>query len=330
VKTVHSSDMVAHLWAHQSQAIARNSGSSFSFDGPVCYSYQTPIAMLHDTAAGRIALITSDGYSITTKSKHLSPIWRALHGHIRSFRVPCVGATGGRAPYVRLTEAHVRNVAHLVDEYAQLGARIRRARDSYHADAESVRNALEGAALIVRDYCEAFGLDVPELDPADDARVIWTARTEREAKANDPKQVAKRQRAREQAAARKEAREAAERAERYQREAEARLGFRAGTYRGWVRVSDERGGALLRFDAADDTIRTSYGAEVPAEHARRAYPLIVRVRERGETWRPNGHTLHFGTFAANEISADGTLRVGCHTIHWPEIEACARALGLTE
>lgn len=334
MKTVHTSDMVAHLWAHQSQPSARNAGRSFSFDGPTLYSYGTPIARLHDTAAGRVALVSSNGYSVTTKTKHLSPMHRALIGMVaHSFSVPYVGAFGGRAPSraQKPAEWHAVNVAHLIEEYSELCGRMRRAQTLYISSRDEMCERLQDAARIVTNYCAAFGLAAPSpaIDTADDARVIWRARELREEKRNDPAAVAKRERANARREELKREKAERERAARFEREAEYRARFRSGASGYFGHVSDEHGGALLRYDASDDTVRTSYGAEVAAAHCRRVFPLIERARATGTEWRPNGHTEHLGPFALNEIRADGSVRVGCHTVYWPEVEACARALGLS-
>lgn len=321
--------MVAHLWANQSQANARNGTGSMSFDGPVVFSYSTPIAMLHETRAGRVALITSEKYSVTTSSRHMPEVSRAIHSATR-YHVPYVGAFGGQAPSraYKPDEWHAVNVAHLVEEYRELGARIRRATWTYYTSREQVQSVLDDAANIARRYCEAFKLKAPEFDTADDARVIWRAREIRDERRNDPKQVAKRERAKELKEARDAAREAKERAERFAREAEYRADFRAGRFRtGYHRVSDEHGGAMLRVDA--DKVATSWGAECPLEDARRAWPLIMRARDRGQAWRPEGlQGVQLGSFALTEVRADGSIRAGCHVINWSEIEGAARALGL--
>jgi hypothetical protein len=346
--------MVAHLWAHQSQNNARNASSSTSFEGAVFYSYQTPVAMLHETKGGRrVALITSDGYSMTTKSKHLNAVWRALHDVSLAFRVPYVGAYGGMAPRDPLAaererlqwkenltfsmannlaaqnvpDMHALNVAYLVEEYRKLCGTLKRMQSHYYADANAVAARLESEATIVRGYCQAFGLDVPALDPSDDARVIWRTHEIRAERDNDPAVIAKRAKERETRDARKAKKEARERFERFVLETEHRARFRSGGYA--YGVCDEHGGALLRYDAADDMVRTSLGAEIPAEHARKAFPLIARIKETGLfNWMPEGRRVHLGAFELNEITSSGTIRAGCHTIHWPEIEACARALGL--
>lgn len=84
---------------------------------------------------------------------------------------------------------------------------------------------------------------------------------------------------------------------------------------------------MLRIDG--DRIFTSWGANFPTEHARRAYPAIKRVFESGKDWRTNGHKIPLGHFQVDSIAASaGELRAGCHTLQRAEIERCAADLGI--
>lgn len=83
---------------------------------------------------------------------------------------------------------------------------------------------------------------------------------------------------------------------------------------------------LLRIRG--DEIETSWGARFPIEHGRKAFPLIARIRERGEEWKSNGHSIHLGHYAIDRVTADGTVYAGCHVVRWEQIERVARELGL--
>lgn len=89
-KTVFDRDMVAHLWANQSQDNARVSSSNFRFTGPTLYSYGSHFVVGHimpdayNREGGRLALLNDDRYSMTTgrhfdaarqASRHLSRIF---------------------------------------------------------------------------------------------------------------------------------------------------------------------------------------------------------------------------------------------------------------
>ncbi len=70
MRKVYDRDMVAHLWANQSQDEARESGYRMYFEGKIIYSYGShfPIARIVD---GNTILFTSREYSSTTSNhKH--------------------------------------------------------------------------------------------------------------------------------------------------------------------------------------------------------------------------------------------------------------------
>jgi hypothetical protein len=95
-----------------------------------------------------------------------------------------------------------------------------------------------------------------------------------------------------------------------------------------VRISGHAYPCMLRIDGAN--VETSWGAEFPAEHARKAWPLIRAVYTSGKAWWTNGHKIPLGHFQVDSIDADGTLRAGCHTLSKSEVEHCAALLGLME
>lgn len=144
---------------------------------------------------------------------------------------------------------------------------------------------------------------------------------------------------RERAEAEAERQRAAER-ERFERAAEFRRAWLAGeassAYSPHGRLSDDRGGALIRaVDVKRDasgavtggTLETSHGADVPLVHAVKAFRFVKMVRERGETWRRNGRVIRVGVYQIDAIDSDG-FTAGCHRINWSEIERLARELGV--
>jgi hypothetical protein len=77
-----------------------------------------------------------------------------------------------------------------------------------------------------------------------------------------------------------------------------------------------------------ETVQTSRGAEFPADHARRAFPLLQRIVESGKAWERNGHKIPLGHFQIDRVDIGGTVHAGCHTVPWSEVERAARDLGL--
>lgn len=68
-----------------------------------------------------------------------------------------------------------------------------------------------------------------------------------------------------------------------------------------------------------DTLQTSRGAEVPWADALRAWRVIQKVRCSGKEYIPNGLRHGVGGFLINKITAEGTMTIGCHVLHYPEM-----------
>lgn len=128
--------------------------------------------------------------------------------------------------------------------------------------------------------------------------------------------------------------------ERFQAEREARESWIAGE--GWsggnrARLSDERGGALVRAVGAEldgcnviaGELETSHGARVPLRHAARVFAFVRRIREAGETWTADSaRPVRVGHFTLDRVEPSGDFVAGCHRINWSETERLARELGL--
>jgi hypothetical protein len=81
---------------------------------------------------------------------------------------------------------------------------------------------------------------------------------------------------------------------------------------------------LLRISG--DNVQTSRGAEVPIADARRAVAFVMAVRARGDAWKRNGERFPVGAFELDAIESDGTVRAGCHTFEFAEVERLAALL----
>jgi hypothetical protein len=93
-----------------------------------------------------------------------------------------------------------------------------------------------------------------------------------------------------------------------------------------LRFDAESGGAALRIKG--DMLQTSHGAEVPLEHAIRAFRFIKLCREAGREWSANGQQIRVGHFRVDSVSAAGDMVAGCHAFTWPEIERVAKLAGV--
>lgn len=333
----YDNGMCAHVWAQQSKASGKSGNGNMSFEGRALYSYRTPIGCFVDTVDGRRAvLVTSNTYSVTTSGKHMPALWRAID-HGRGAFSPCFTVPhlcrDRYAPASSPTAAeHAANLAYLVDCYVNGLAKARRARDLWgdwrERHAKAARNAV--------DYAEAFGLPVPALAVTDDCDAVAAHRAAREAKRNAPGATERREAEALKRAERKERREREAREKALADRAEAVADWRAGRRRHlpYGCQHDASGGALLRVQMAADIetgqLQTSLGATVPLPDAIRVFRFVKLCKERGEAWRRNGRTLPVGAFQVDNVAPNGTFRAGCHLIHWPEIEAAARAAGVLD
>ena len=77
-----------------------------------------------------------------------------------------------------------------------------------------------------------------------------------------------------------------------------------------------------------DEVVTSAGARVPVPHAKRVARIVSAIKS-GETqpFKTNGNSIKIGNYQISSINSKGTLKAGCHTILWPEIERIGVALG---
>ncbi len=330
MKKVFNNDMCAHVWAQQSQSEGRTAnksrtankpcGPSMHFEGPVLYSYQTPIAAFVSNADGgqRVALVTCESYSVTTRGKHIGPAHRALRNTARVFVVPDLGVSGGRTrtAYNRYAEnpydgMHAANVAHLIARFDNAAAAELKRNRWY--DSDNAAEMLTELQTRVTEYCAAFALLAPSLDVAGKVDAI---RARRERLANSPARIAR-------------AAEMARRGEELTRQEyvirAARDAKLAENLEAWLRGESIPNHMLPRLDGAQlrvigDTVQTSWGAEVRIQEARDLLAFVRVTMRRGIDRDFRGSNVTVGPFSVNKIAANGDLEIGCHTIKWAAVE----------
>lgn len=309
MKTVFENSMVGHIWANQSQREARNHNNTFWFSGNTIWSYRTPIASIYELGGGeRIALVTTGQYSMTTSSKHMPNVCRAVR---RSVNVPF---------FQEPTNA--KNLEFLVVQYNEAKESLRR---KISVSDDGIRYWLSSVFRSIKLYCESFGLPMPALDLEADVLELIAFHEAREARRQTPEYQAKRERERERRENAKAERKRIASLERHERERVSREEWIAGGLR-WWRGIDEHGGAYLRVRG--ENIETSQGASVPLDHAVKAFRLILECKRAGRIWKRNGSTIRVGHFQVDKINEDGSIRAGCHYIGWSEIERIATQLEL--
>ena len=303
-KHVLDTGHVPHLWAHRTQEEARNRQGNLYFTGDTIYSYGShfPIARHVTNDAGeRAVLLTTAIYSVTTSS-HCSAVRSAIPSGMQVFHVPNV--CPGRYSGSELTaDDHAGNLTNYCDRIEKHIVISARARSSY------AKEWNQEHAACLRDeafaYCAFFRLPLPKIPevPELDSDALTGIRKREAKRAAEKAEQTKR-----------------ERAEAFARQQELIVEWRAGQYSGCFYDVP----AMLRI--AGDEVQTSRGARFPIAHAKRGLAFVRKVRECGQAYVRNGHTIHLGRYAIDRIEPDGTVKAGCHVVSWEEIERIAPAL----
>jgi len=87
-------------------------------------------------------------------------------------------------------------------------------------------------------------------------------------------------------------------------------------------------GPTIRLRIVGDELQTSHGARVPLAHAVKAFRVIKRLRDKGQAYERNGHTIHLGHFALDAVDTEGNVTAGCHHVAWEEIARVATLAGV--
>jgi hypothetical protein len=287
-RNVHPVDMVAHLWANQTQDSARNPCHNFYFHGDTIFSYGShfPIAR-HVTRKGNSAvLFTTRSYSSTTAG-HKCTVESACR-HLTVFHVADVTGSDCRKQFAQYRAEYMG----LVGKYAKA-----RQRKPEHLDA--LRRLVEEA----NGYAAFFGLRARLTLPDDLTAMIAECQA-----------IEKRERERKQREERKREREAQERLQKW---VDGAIDYCPNGY-----------GQPIRLRIAGEELQTSRGARVPLPHAVKAFRVLKRLHDKGQTYQRNGHTIHLGHFALDSLDTEGNVTAGCHTVQWEEIARVAALAGV--
>ena len=296
MKRVTNNNEVAHLWAHQVQDWARS--NRMIFRGKWMWSYAASIGRIcTNRTRGPAALISNGSRSVTT-SIHINLAFRAVQGNMPVFTVPSLNRGYG----VQGEPDHKANLAFYragIEESMLKASRARVSTRWHLKDAE--RKVSEGNA-----YARYFLLKTRFLLPSTD-QIEEKVKAQREA-------------AQVKARACKLACE------------ERRIKFEAEELPKW-----RRGEGYLRFIPAGaptylrivgNEVESSTFARVPLSHVKKLLPLVHAIAH-GDTipFVSNGRTLKVGHFKLNSIDAQGTVKIGCHTILYREVCNLESAIG---
>ena len=282
MRRVVSSSEVAHLWANKIQSDARNPQGNIYFEGDTIWSYGPHFPMARHVDG--VVLITTKTWSVTT-SKHQSEVAYACN-QLTRFHVPDIMAC--------TKDQHKANFNDYRERYEAAVLRATRATvygSQYMASAKRIREQ-------ANEYSRHFKIRV-QIKPMDDVRLK---------KLTDKHKAA--------AAIRLAAKKKRE-AERVEGQKIALAKWRAGILHHSIRLSWID--VALRLSADGLTVQTSKGVNFPADHARRALPILHRCVRLGREWHTNGHAIHLGNYKIDMIYANGDVRAGCHFVTYKEV-----------
>jgi len=299
-KSVFDASQCIHVWAQQRQPHGSNAKASVFFDGATLYSYGYHYALARIVTSDqgeRVVLINSESSSVTTE-KHKGYVHSATR-NLTSYRVPHIE---GRHP------DNFRHLCKLADLSLEAARNTRRKPENRCASFNYAQVQRDAA----RTYLRAFASNIPHGTlpdlPNDYAALAETIRkleSERDTR-DAAKQVARR------ASAEKAAADA--------------LPVFLSTGSRALNVAWHDMPCYLAV--AGEEIVTSWGARFPATHGIKALRLICAARKAGRAWTRNGVGPRLGHFQIDAVSADGTVKAGCHVVAWTAIEHAARQLGL--
>ena len=283
-KHVFDTCEIPHLWAHKTQENARNKHGNLYFEGDTIYSYGShfPIAR-HSTNEGQpCVLFTTRTYSVTTRG-HIYAVKGAIPKYIPIFFVDSVS-----------NNPTIENIRAMEQSAAEFLAKAKRARENRTSLLWQSQGLLDSAAKMA----EFFGIK-------------YTAKNFNALNAV----AAEIDKARQEASLIKRQQEAKRRAELAQDLELWKAGGKDYPYSFFHSFRT----AFARISADSKEVETTKGARIPVEHAVKAWPLVKRVIETGQTYCANGHTIHLGNYAIRSIDIAGNLTVGCHVFDKAEV-----------
>lgn len=295
MKTVFTSDEIAHVWAQQNVSTGR-CAANMHFSGPSFYSYGTEIARFIEHKGKRAVILNETGYSVST-SRHQGKVRQAIAnsgttvfwmGDIR--RGNGLNFHGAK-PGLPLYEYAVA----MAKSFAEKASKARGAKGQHEAQQSHWLNR----AMFISQF---FGLR-KKVDEKAIERLVASAAVAQRKLAKQQEQREKLARAEQQAA-----------------------------YEAWRDGTPMPEDAPSVFNARifpvvfrieSDELVSTLGARVPLAEAKTALRFVQSRRERG--WARNGETCPVGHYQLDAITGAG-VKAGCHNITWAEIDRLAAIL----
>lgn len=344
--TFGSHASLCHVWAQQTVDYGKSGDGRMFFEGgPIgstIYSHGRHFAIaryIERKPHRHCVLFNSNGYSVST-GKHKSLVRGALHG----LSLPVFYVND---PTRDPTVADIKAAA--ADLYADASLFGR----TTPYDLDSALTEFRHRAETINSMAEFFGLKARAKVPTVDPEVI--AKVQARIEKRDARNAAKAERRRVERAAADATMKAEYLAGGHHSLCGQQWGLgatftaeeNAQHTAAWQvieadKITAWREGKPVHFDwyygapevptmlrIKGDVIQTSRGAEFPVTHAVRAWPAVKACHDTGTEWQANGHAIKLGVYSLEKIAGDGTVRAGCHTVPFAEIQDCAKQLGLT-
>lgn len=297
-----SHDQVAHAWAHQTGRHRKGFNIFYEGDTIYSYGYHFPIARHVTTPSGaRVVLFTTETHSVST-AKHKTIVRRAI-GYDREDVIE-LPLKVSQYSYREVPIEECRK--ELLDELPALSLKWKRARSNKEWYAQRIREIIE----TVNRINDLWLLEQPTVVVPEDFATI---------------------------SAEYEKRLAEERKVRDATDREAIRKWVSGedvspphTRIPYVRVKDVRVSLDFMGDQGeriDRMVETSWGIKVPLREALPVFRLARLVQRCGSEWKPS--KVHkVGGWTLDRITADGTVRAGCHAIPFKVQLEAAKLAGL--
>lgn len=296
---------VAHLWAHQQQEEARNSGN-FYYYGRTIYSYggHFPIAVILERDSNKVLINASGRRSVTT-SKHQRVVSGAI-SHKDKIDVPYPTAEG----YDHQHQNNIKYFISKVKEYLEkqvVAKKIDYVPTALHYVSEARKYLSWFPEFKYKKYFKKAELKFidEEWVKSEGARV--TKIDKEKARKAFEKRAAEIKRANEKAFA------------------EWRNFERDDVH---FHLFTNEGRVALRYNKENKCIETSKGIKLSLVDAKKVLNFILKYKNSGTSYKQGlvspPFTVH--GFTVNEITKDGGITVGCHKVCWSEIEMIVKRL----
>lgn len=311
-----SHSVVAHRWAQNDKPGANLNGYGMHCAGGRVYSWGAHfiIAMFTRTKERRgkpareVVLFNADGYSSST-AKHKSIVRRAIPSRYEVFSVPDLRDINYSSPHDggKVLQWHVAQAAEAF-------AKSERARTYKQLHLDDAERHLEEAER----FADAFGLKFKRPASLEAAAAKLAKEAAKKAK---QEKAARKAQAERQAA--EQARQREVDAIRFEEWKAGNTPYCPSSYR-----ADANGRCYVRRSPDGESLQTSQGAEVPWDHAVKAFRFIRHVIKTGEEFHTNGRVVRVGHYKVDCIDRFGNMRAGCHSFDWADMKALAEREGV--